>query len=77
MNSEHVKNGLVILSVGSIIVGFFQGIVSSEIFYATVGGIITHFYQSGKITDLKDKVESQRVEIQSQRVELTSLKPNG
>ena len=74
MTSEHVKSGLVILAVGSIIVGFFQGLVSSEIFYTTVGGIITHFYQSGKITELQDRVESQKMEIQSQKVELTSLK---
>lgn len=74
MSSENVKNALVILSVGSIIIGFFQGLVSSEVFYTTIGGIITHFYQSGKINDLQTKVDAQKIEIQSQKVELTSLK---
>jgi hypothetical protein len=74
MSSENVKNGLVILAVGSIVVGFFQGIVTSEIFYSTIGGIITHFYQSGKISSLQTEVEAQKVQLTSQKVELTSLR---
>ena len=74
MSPENVKNILVVLAVGSIIAGFFIGHVSSEIFYTTVGGIISHFYQSGKINDLQNKVETQKIQIQSQKVELTSLK---
>lgn len=74
MSSENVKNGLAILAVGSIIVGFFQGIVTAEIFYSTIGGIITHFYQSNKISKLQNEVEAQKVQLTSQKVELTSLR---
>lgn len=65
MAQETTKNIVLILTILSIIVGFFTGVVSDNFFYATVGGIITHFYQSVKIVDLKKEVAEQSVKIQS------------
>ena len=56
---------LTFVAVGSIVVGFFTGHVTGEVFYGTMGGIIAHFYQGTKISDLKDQVEQQSVTIQT------------
>lgn len=58
-----VKNGLVILSVLSVIIGYFVGVVSPDIFYAIIGGIITHFFNSSKMIDLEKKIKEKDNEI--------------
>lgn len=70
MSSDQVRAFLAVVAVFAIIIGFFLGLVSSEIFSATIGGLIAQFYQAGKVADLSKKVESQEAEIQS-------LKHNG
>jgi hypothetical protein len=40
-----------------------MGKVAPEIFYATVGGIISHFYQETTIKKLNSKVKAQNDEI--------------
>jgi uncharacterized membrane protein YfcA len=62
---DQVRFLLVLMAVGSIIGGFFAGIVSSEIFYATMGSIITHFYQGTRIQAINDKVDEQHSTIQT------------
>jgi hypothetical protein len=70
MSPDNVRAFLAIVAVFAIIIGFFLGVVSSEIFSATIGGLIAQFYQAGKVADLSKKVETQEAEIQS-------LKSNG
>lgn len=65
INSEHIKSLLAIITVLSVIIGFFCGLVSSEIFYTTVGSIITHFYQGTQVKKLSDKIKEQDVQLQS------------
>jgi hypothetical protein len=65
MTQETTKNIVLILTILSVVVGFFIGVVSDNFFYATVGGIIAHFYQSAKIVELKKEVAEQSVKIQS------------
>ena len=65
MSRSTTQNILVIVTLVSIIAGFFLGKVVPEFFYATVGGIITHFYQGSKVDALKKTVEAQSVRIQS------------
>ena len=65
LSSDQVKYILTILAVSSIIVGFFLDKIADEVFYTTIGSIITHFYQSNKVKELKNEIEAQKVEIQS------------
>ena len=65
LSSDHVKYILTILAVSSIIVGFFLDKIADEVFYTTIGSIITHFYQGNKVKELKNEIEAQKVEIQS------------
>lgn len=65
MTSDHVKYFLTIAAVLAIIVGFFYDKIASEVFYTTVGSIITHFYQGKKVKELKDQIDKQNVELQS------------
>jgi chaperonin cofactor prefoldin len=51
--------------VSSIIAGFFLDKIADEVFYTTIGSIITHFYQGNKVKELKNEIEAQKVEIQS------------
>jgi len=65
ITSEQVKAFLAVFAVFSVIIGFFLHIVPSEIFFTIIGGLISQFYQSGKVTELTKKVETQEAEIQS------------
>ena len=65
LSSDHVKYLLTILAVSSIIAGFFLDKIADEVFYTTIGSIITHFYQGNKVKELKNEIEAQKVEIQS------------
>ena len=65
LSSDQVKYILTILAVSSIIVGFFLDKIADEVFYTTIGSIITHFYQGNKVKELKNEIEAQKVEIQS------------
>lgn len=67
ITTEQIKSFLAVITVLSVIIGYFYGIVSSEIFYTTVGSIITHFYQGTKVKELSDKIEQQNIELQSLR----------
>jgi uncharacterized integral membrane protein len=70
MTNDAVKSILAIIAVLSVIVGFFMGLVPSEMFSAIIGGLITQFAQAGRITELSKQVVTQQAEIQS-------LKPHG
>jgi positive regulator of sigma E activity len=63
ISKTQVKNILTIMAVTSVIVGYFFDKVSSEIFYSTIGGIITHFYQENKVRKLEEQVEEQSVKL--------------
>lgn len=65
LSSDHVKYLLTIMAVSSIIAGFFLDKIADEVFYTTIGSIITHFYQGNKVKELKNEIEAQKVEIQS------------
>lgn len=65
LSSDNIKYLLTILSVSSIIVGFFLDKIAAEVFYTTIGSIITHFYQGNKVKELKTEIEAQKVELQS------------
>lgn len=65
MTTSTTQNILVIVTLVAIIGGFFLGKVAPEFFYATVGGIITHFYQGSKVSALEKTVSEQSVRIQS------------
>lgn len=65
LSSDHVKYLLTVLAVSSIIVGFFLDKIAAEVFYTTIGSIITHFYQGNKVKELKNEIEAQKIEIQS------------
>lgn len=65
ITTEQVKSFLAIITVLSVIIGFFCGVVGSEIFYTTVGSVVTHFYQGTKVKELSDKIQQQTVELQS------------
>ena len=65
LSSDNVKYLLTILSVSSIIAGFFLDKIADEVFYTTIGSIITHFYQGNKVKELKNDIEAQKVELQS------------
>ena len=65
INQDQVKYILTILSVCAIIVGFFLDKIAAEVFYTTIGSIITHFYQGNKVKELKTEIEAQKVELQS------------
>ncbi len=58
-----VRYTFTLIALCSIIIGFFMGKVAPEIFYATVGGIISHFYQETTIKKLNSKVKAQNDEI--------------
>lgn len=57
-DNDKMRFVLTVIAVLSIIVGFFLNKVSSDVFYATVGSIITHFYQNYKVNELKKKIDS-------------------
>lgn len=65
LSSDHVKYLLTVLAVSSIIIGFFLDKIAAEVFYTTIGSIITHFYQGNKVKELKNEIEAQKIEIQS------------
>lgn len=65
INQETTKNLLTIFVVSSVVIGYFFGVVNSEIFYTTVGSVLTHFYQGSKIKELNEKIEQQSVQLQS------------
>lgn len=65
ITSDHVKYLLTLIAVLSIIIGFFFGKIADEVFYTTVGSIITHFYQGYKVKKLESEIEAQKVELQS------------
>lgn len=65
LSSDQVKYILTILAVASIIVGFFLDKIADEVFYTTIGSIITHFYQGNKVKELKNEIEAQKIKIQS------------
>jgi hypothetical protein len=57
------KYVLTVIALLSIVIGFFMGKVSPEIFYATVGAILSHFYQDTTIKNLSSKIKAQSEEI--------------
>ena len=63
INHTFVKNLITVVAVVSIVIGFFIGKVSPEIFYATIGGIISHFYQETTIKKMSKKMKAQSEEI--------------
>jgi len=63
IDRDFVKNLITIVAVVSIVIGFFIGKVSTEIFYATIGGIISHFYQETTIKKMSNKIKVQSEEI--------------
>jgi len=63
ISKNQTKYILTIMAVSSIIIGYFFDKVASEIFYSTVGGIITHFYQENKVRKLEETVEEQSVKL--------------
>ena len=63
ISKNQTKYILTIMAVSSIIIGYFFDKVASEIFYSTVGGIITHFYQENKVRKLEEQVEEQSVKL--------------
>ena len=65
MTKANTKNVIALIVILSIIGGFFAGVISGEFFYATIGMIISHFYQVDKINKLKDTVEAQSIKINS------------
>jgi len=65
ISKNQTKYVLTIMAVSSIIIGYFFDKVASEIFYSTVGGIITHFYQENKVRKLEETVEEQSVKLLS------------
>lgn len=65
LSSDHVKYLLTVLAVSSIIAGFFLDKIAAEVFYTTIGSIITHFYQGNKVKELKNEIEAQKIKIQS------------
>jgi hypothetical protein len=65
ISKNQVKYILTIIAVSAVIVGYFFDKIASEIFYSTVGGIITHFYQESKVRKLEETVEEQSVKLQS------------
>jgi hypothetical protein len=65
ITKDHVKYLLTTIAVSSIVVGFFLDKIASEVFYTTIGSIITHFYQNSKVEELNKKVQAQDIEIQS------------
>lgn len=65
ISSDQIKYLLTIMAVSSIIVGFFLDKIAAEVFYTTIGSIITHFYQGNKVKELKNDIEAQKVELQS------------
>lgn len=65
INQDHIKYLLTVLAVSSIIAGFFLDKIAAEVFYTTIGSIITHFYQGNKVKELKNDIEAQKVELQS------------
>lgn len=64
ITKDHVKYLLTTIAVSSIVVGFFLDKIASEVFYTTIGSIITHFYQNSKVEELNKKVQAQDIEIQ-------------
>jgi hypothetical protein len=65
LSSDNVKYILTIISVSSIIAGFFLDKIAAEVFYTTIGSIITHFYQGNKVKELKNDIEAQKAKLQS------------
>jgi positive regulator of sigma E activity len=65
ISKNQVKYILTIIAVSAVIVGYFFDKIASEIFYSTVGGIISHFYQESKVRKLEETVEEQSVKLQS------------
>jgi positive regulator of sigma E activity len=65
ISKNQTKYVLTIMAVSSIIIGYFFDKIASEIFYSTVGGIITHFYQESKVRKLEEQVEEQSVKLQA------------
>lgn len=63
ISKNQTKYILTLMAVSSIIIGYFFDKVASEIFYSTVGGIITHFYQENKVRKLEEQVEEQSVKL--------------
>ena len=59
MNKTTTKNIIALIVIISIIGGFFAGVISSEFFYATIGMIISHFYQKDKINELEKTITEQ------------------
>ena len=65
ISKSQTKYILTLMAVSAVIVGYFFDKVSSEIFYSTIGGIITHFYQENKVRKLEEQVEEQSVKLQA------------
>lgn len=65
INKHHINFILTLSAVSSVIIGFFTGHVTSEVFYTTVGGIISHFYQGNRISELENTIEAQSIKLQS------------
>jgi hypothetical protein len=63
ISKNQTKYILTIMAVSSVIIGYFFDKIASEIFYSTVGGIITHFYQENKVRKLEEQVEEQSVKL--------------
>jgi positive regulator of sigma E activity len=63
LSKSLTKHIITIMAVSAIIIGYFFDKVASEIFYSTVGGIITHFYQENKVRKLEEQVEEQSVKL--------------
>lgn len=73
VTEAHIRGLLALIVIGSVVAGFFTGIVSSEIFSGMVCAVLTYYYQGTHIVRLEKEKEEVKAALQSVQAQGVSM----
>lgn len=65
ISDSAVKAILAVMTIASVIAGFFMKLIDSTIFMTVAATIITHYFNDKRMTNLQDQVDSKDAQLQS------------
>lgn len=73
LSEKNIKAFFALLIIGSVIAGFFMGLIAPEVFIGIASSIITYYYKDVEANKLQEQIDSKDLQLQSIRGEITPL----
>lgn len=73
LSEKNIKAFFALLIIGSVIAGFFLGLIAPEVFIGIASSIITYYYKDVEANKLQEQIDSKDLQLQSIRGEITPL----